>query len=81
MKSFFTDEVYRDTKRLFSEGAVQILVARPKFDPDRIAVDPTVRLVHTVTGTEVSCGEYSSQTENFVAAMIRLRIACDEIDA
>ena len=81
MKSSFKDQVYKDATRLFPDGAVQVLVARPKFHPDSMTVDPAVRLVHTATGTEVSCSEYSSQTENFIAAIIRLRIACDEVDA
>jgi hypothetical protein len=75
METDFKKQLYQDAKRLFPHGTVEALVAPPKmFEP----VDPAVHLVHTPSGVSVTCDEFESQTENYIAAAIRLRIACDE---
>ena len=78
MKTDFERQIYDDVKRLFADGTVQTCVAQPSFSgglPQ--TVDPAVRLVHTITGLEVTCSDFPSQTENYIAAAIQLRIACD----
>jgi hypothetical protein len=71
----FKTQLYEDAKRLFPPGVVESQVAAPKmFEPP----NPAVRLIHTPTGITAGCDEYESQTENYIAAAIRLRIACDE---
>jgi hypothetical protein len=75
MKPDFKKQIYKDAKRLFPKGTVETLVAPPKiFEP----IDPAVRLVHKSSGVSAVCDEFESQTENFIAAAIRLRIACDK---
>ena len=81
MQPSFSENLYKEARGLFPDGAVQTFVAPPKFEPIEMHIDPSVRLVHRPTGTEASCGDYSSQTENYVAAIIRLRIACDKLKA
>jgi protein subunit release factor A len=39
--------------------------------------DAAVKLIHTQTGIEMTCDEFPTQIENYIAATIRLRIACD----
>jgi len=70
----FKKQLYEEVKRLFSEGTLEVLVAPPK---ELQPTDPAIRLVHTPTGISVDCNEYPSQIENYIAAAIRLRIACD----
>lgn len=45
------------------------------FPPEH---DSAIRLIHTASGIHVDCDEFPSQQENYIAAAIRLRIACDE---
>ena len=81
MKSNFAAQIYEDAKKLFAEGTVQTLTRRiepASGEPPK--VDTAVRLIHTPTGTTITSEEFSTQYENFVAAAIRLRIACDECD-
>lgn len=75
----FVNRIRDGVKKLFPAGAVETLVARPAgpWTPEA-PHDPAIRLVHTPTGLTVTCDEFPSQTENFIAAAIRLRIACDE---
>lgn len=78
MKADFQKQMYAEVKRLFPEGAVETLVARPSVSSGQEqSINPTVRLVHTATSIEVTCGDFPSQVENYIAATIRLRIACD----
>jgi protein subunit release factor A len=76
----FSREIYDDAKRLFPDGAVETLVSRPAGAPSG-TLAPAVRLVHTSTGIEIVCGDFPTQIENYIAAAIRLRIACDKRDA
>ena len=79
MSADFPRQVYGEIKQLFPAGTVETQVARPVvFGPEPSAMDPAVRLVHTPTGIEASCSDFPSQTENYIAAAIRLRIACDK---
>ena len=75
MRTEFQACLYDEVKRLFPEGAVEVLVTRAQLFQ---APDPAVRLVHTASGTSVDCAEFPSQQQNYIAAAIRLRIACDE---
>lgn len=75
MSADFKTQLYEDAKRLFPRGTVEARVAASKMlEPP----DPAVQLVHTPTGLSVTCDEYENQTENYIVAAIRLRIACDE---
>lgn len=76
----FSRQIYDDTKKLFPEGTVETLVSRPSGAPAG-TLAPAVRLVHTSTGIEIVCGDFPTQIENYIAAAIRLRIACDKRDA
>jgi protein subunit release factor B len=81
MDTNFPRQIYDEAKKLFPDGTVQTLVCRatgPGASPEKL--DAAVRLVHTATGIEVTCDEFSTQIQNFVAAAIRLRIACDKRD-
>ena len=72
----FQQQIYDETKGLFPEGEVQTLICRRSGEQPG-AFGPAVRLIHTPTGIEISCDEFPSQIENYIAAAIRLRIACD----
>ena len=78
MESNFQQRIYNDVKRLFPAGSVDVLVARP-FGPGKRTekFDASVRLVHKASGKEVTCGDFPSQIENYIAAAIQLRIECD----
>jgi hypothetical protein len=79
MSAGFSEQIYDDAKRLFPDGIIKTHVTLPAvFTPEPSAIDPAVRLVHTPTGIEVCCSDFPSQTENYIAAAIRLRIACDK---
>lgn len=75
MNADLTKQIYGEVKHLFPDGAVKVRVARPVLSPELSVV---VKLVHISTGIEVICDEFRSQTENYIAAAIRLRIACDK---
>ena len=75
MGADFKTRLYEEVKRLFPPATVDAQVGAPKmFEPPSSAV----QLVHLPTGISVICDEYESQTENYIAALVRLRIACDE---
>jgi hypothetical protein len=76
----FSRQIYDDARKLFRDGTVETLVSRPSGAPLG-ASDPAVRLVHTATGIEIICSEFPTQIENYIAAAIRLRIACDKHEA
>ena len=76
----FSREIYDDAKRLFPDGTVETLVSRPLEGPAGTSA-PAVRLIHTSTGIEIICSDFPTQIENYIAAAIRLRIACDKRDA
>jgi hypothetical protein len=79
MDTDFPRRIYDEVKRLFPDDTVQTLVSRPTLLSSRQgAIDPVVRLIHTPTGIEITCDDFPSQTENYIAAAIRLRIACDQ---
>ena len=82
MSSDFSKKIYEDAQKLFPKGEVQTLVCRGA-GPGELpgAFEATVRLVHTPTGIEKTCDEFPTQIQNFIAAAIRLRIACDRRDA
>ena len=73
----FSRATYDDAKKLFPDGTVETLVSRPSGAPPG-TLDPAVRLVHTPTGSEIICSDFPTQIENYIAAAIRLRIACDK---
>lgn len=72
----FAKDIYRDAQSLFEEGEVQVMVCRQPGEPVG-RLSPEVRLVHQPSGIEITCGEFPTQTENYIAAALRLRIACD----
>jgi hypothetical protein len=77
----FAEIIYEDVKKLFPDGAVEkyvVPLATSGGLPNRI--NPAIRLVHRTLGIEVTCSDFRTQTENFVAAVIRLKIACDGLD-
>jgi protein subunit release factor A len=75
----FSRRIYDEAKKLFPEGAVEALVSRPVGPTGQPGnFDPAVRLVHAATGVEITCSDFPTQIENYIAAAIRLRIACDE---
>ena len=74
MSAPFATELYKHAKQLFPAGTVETLVAAPSGPGGKF--DPAVRLVH-ISGLEITCGEFASQNENFIAAAIRLRVALD----
>ena len=75
MDSEFPRQIYEEAKKLFPNDKVRTLVARAP-GPDS-ADDAAVQLVHEDTGTKITCNEFSSQIQNYVAAAIRMRIAMD----
>jgi protein subunit release factor A len=77
----FSKRIYDDAKKLFLEGAVEVLITRAAGPAAQGGTfDPAVRLVHKASGIEITCSDFPSQTENYIAAAIRLRIACDKRD-
>ncbi len=75
----FSRRIYDEAKKLFPEGAVEALVSRPAEPAGQLgSFDPAVRLVHAATGIEITCTDFPTQIENYIAAAIRLRIACDK---
>jgi protein subunit release factor A len=79
MDPHFPKRIYGEAKKLFPEGAVETLVARAEGPAGHQGSrDLAVRLVHSPTGIEVTCDDFPSQTENYIAAAIRLGIACDQ---
>jgi hypothetical protein len=75
----FSRRIYDEAKKLFPEGAVETLVSRPAGPAGQPGnLDPAVRLVHAAMGVEITCSEFPTQIENYIAAAIRLRIACDK---
>ncbi|MDX2239835.1 MAG: hypothetical protein NW224_04035 [Leptolyngbyaceae cyanobacterium bins.302] len=72
----FQRQIYIEVKGLFPDGAVEALISRPA-GADVGVFDAAVKLVHTQTGIEITCDEFPTQIENYIAATIRLRIACD----
>jgi hypothetical protein len=87
MHENFPTHIYYEVKRLFPENTVQVMTSPSILSSEPGAVDPVaefdpaVRLIHTPTGIEITCEDFPSQTENYIAAAIRLRIACDKRDA
>lgn len=74
--SGFAKAIFDDAKRLFPDGEVRTLIASsPGAKPGKIL--PDVRLVHLQSQLEVTCAEFPTQTENYIAAVLRLRAACD----
>jgi len=79
MKPDFKRRAFDEAKKLFPDGVVEPLVRSPTFSGGLPQPpDSAVRLVHKERGIEMTCDEFPSQTENYVIAAIRLRIACDE---
>ncbi len=76
MSDEFQQRLYAEVKGLFPQGAIEVLVTRAQSFPPEY--DPAVRLIHTASGIHVDCDEFPSQQENYIAAAIRLRIACDK---
>jgi hypothetical protein len=76
----FSGQIYDDAKRLFPDGTVETLVSRPSGAPPATS-GPAVRLVHASTGIEIVCSDFPTQIESYIAAAIRLRIACDQRNA
>jgi protein subunit release factor A len=73
----FPKQIYDDVKKLFPVGAIETLVSRAPGPDGPANSDSAVCVVHTPTGLEIVCDDFPSQIENFIAAAIRLRIACD----
>ena len=79
MTSDFPRRIYDEVKDLFPKGAVETFVCRGIPAGGEVAPsDRAARLVHTPTGIEVTCADFPSQTENYIAAAVRLRIAWDK---
>ena len=79
MASDFSKLIYTESRKLFPKGAVEILVPRAKGPTAGLAdLDASVRLVHKPTGIEVTCNDFPTQIQNYAAAAIRLKIACDK---
>ena len=84
MSKDFPTQLYDEVKGLFPKDMVQMMVLPPNLSSEPGAIDPivrldaAVRLIHTPTGIEIICDDFPSQTENCIAAAIRLRIACDK---
>ena len=74
----FQMRLYEETKQLFPEGEVEVLVARSLGPGSKEPPSPAIRLIHKPTGIAVDCEQYQSQTQNRILATIRLRIACDK---
>jgi hypothetical protein len=72
----FQRQIYDEVKSLFPSGTVEVLTSR-SIESDPSTSIPSVKLIHTSTGIEIVCADFSTQIENFIAASIRLRIACD----
>ena len=74
----FQNNLYAEVKKLFREGEVDVFVSPPRGPgQDQQQYDFRVRLVHKSTRLEQTCGEYDSQPQNYILAMIRLRVALD----
>lgn len=72
----FSRQLYEEAKQLFPEGTIQTFVTRPAVaQPGQL--DPAVKLLHSSSGIEASCNDFPSQIENYIVAIIRLKIACD----
>jgi hypothetical protein len=80
MSSDFAAQIYEEAKKLFPVGTVEVLTQPAQMSDRQPRIGAAVRLVHTPTGIAVTSEEFSTQYENFVAAAIRMRIACDERD-
>jgi protein subunit release factor B len=56
----FQMHLYEDIKRLFPEGAVDVLVVRASGPGSKEQPNAAVRLVHRATGITVDCDHYAS---------------------
>jgi len=73
----FTRTISEEVRSLFKEGEVEVLVVRSRGPGHTGSDDSAVNVVHTSSGISVECGDYRSQAQNLITALIRLRIACD----
>ncbi len=71
----FPRQIHDEARKLFPEGAIQILMGRMP-GPDA-GPSAAVKLIHNATGIEEICDKFSTQIQNFTAAAIRWRVACD----
>jgi protein subunit release factor A len=74
----FQMRLYEETKQLFPEAEVEVLVARSLGPGSKEPPSPAVRLIHKPTGITVDRERYQSQMQNRILATIQLRIACDK---
>ena len=72
----FLATIRPDVERLFPKGGLQIQIAPTK--PDEPRTNPAIRASHQASGLSVTCGDFPTQAENYIAAIIRLRVMCDE---
>ena len=77
----FHMEVYGQTKRLFPDDAVDVLVARAPGAGSDEPLSPAARVVHRATGLSIDCERYPSQIQNRIITTLELRIACDARNA
>ena len=62
--------------RLFPETEIRVETARLQAD-DPASSLPDVRVTHLPTGEVVVCADFATQTENRVAALLKLRARLD----
>lgn len=71
----FLASIRPDVERLFPKGALLIQTAPTK--PEDTHTNPTIRIVHPASGLSATCGDFTSQAENYIAAILRLKTMCD----
>ena len=73
----FQLQVYEETKKLFPEGAVDVLVAPEPEPGSPQRASAAVRVIHKATGRVINCSHYDSRIQNRIIATLQLRVACD----
>ena len=67
----FNQDILKELEELLGSQNIETLVRSPSEEED-FRADSAVKLIHSPSGLEVICDDYSSQTDNKSMALVRL---------